>query len=331
MSSVVDRTCERLAREQFGVLSRSQALLLGISDSGIGRRLASGQWERVHRGVYRIGVVPPSWHQRLMAACLWGGKGTVVSHRAAGALWNLDGVGPGFVEVTTRRQLARQQPRVLTHSSDFLSPMDRTMVGPLPVTTVTRTLIDLATVMSAKALEHALDSALRDGLTSVAEISGRVAELGGKGRAGVGVLRGMLEGYGAGAPVPESVLERNLLRLLEKAHLPPPHRQFLVTDGERAVARLDFAYPDLAVGIETDGYRWHGGRIGFERDRARVGELASLGWRVIQVTWKELDERPQNVVRRIRRALDPVLTELAPGKREPTQLAAESVRRRPIT
>ena len=68
-------------------------------------------------------------------------------------------------------------------------------------------------------------------------------------------------------------------------------------------ARIDFAYPDHALAIEADGYRWHQGRAAWERDRTRTSELASRGWRVLQVTWLQLKHRPDEVIARIERAL----------------------------
>lgn len=68
-------------------------------------------------------------------------------------------------------------------------------------------------------------------------------------------------------------------------------------------ARLDFAYPDILVGIEADSFEWHSGRAAFERDRARISEFASLGWIIIQTTFREIERYPDRVAKRLRRAL----------------------------
>ncbi|MGH2807044.1 MAG: DUF559 domain-containing protein, partial [Actinomycetota bacterium] len=68
---------------------------------------------------------------------------------------------------------------------------------------------------------------------------------------------------------------------------------------------------EFGIAIEADGYRWHDGRVGFERDRLRTSELGSRGWRVLQVTWLQLKYDRAGVLARIRRALDtPAVVEL---------------------
>lgn len=55
--------------------------------------------------------------------------------------------------------------------------------------------------------------------------------------------------------------------------------------------------------VEADGYRWHSGRVRWERDRARSNTLTLLGWRVVHVTWTDLTRRPDAIVASIRSAL----------------------------
>ncbi len=69
------------------------------------------------------------------------------------------------------------------------------------------------------------------------------------------------------------------------------------------MAVVDFAWPDLRLALEADGFRWHSGRARFDRDRARRNELTLLGWRIIHVTWTDLDERPEKVIESVRRVL----------------------------
>ena len=103
--------------------------------------------------------------------------------------------------------------------------------------------------------------------------------------------------------VSESALETLVLQVLADAGLPMPTLQLVVRDGDRFVARLDFAYRDERVAIEADGYRYHDGRRAFDADRARANELQSLGWRVLQVTSKHIERDPLGVASWVRRAL----------------------------
>lgn len=96
-----------------------------------------------------------------------------------------------------------------------------------------------------------------------------------------------------------SELERRLFRLLKASNLPLPVTQFRV-DLDSGPRFLDFAYPDRMVAIETDGYVWHGGRSRWKKDLARSNQLISQGWRVAHVTWDDLAQNPQEVIRLIR-------------------------------
>lgn len=290
----------RVAGRQHGVLSRAQALSCGLSPAAIGRRVASGRFELIFPGVYRVLGAPESWRQQVMAACLWAGAGAVSSHRTAGALWGLDGMPPGVVEITTLRRL--RSPAVLLHQSR-LTPRDATAIGSIPVTDSTRTLIDLGAVARREMVEVALDDALRRRLTSLKLLLARLDDLGGKGRRGAGVLRSLLEQRDPKKPPPESVLEARLIGLLRRARLPEPARQFPVREGGRLLARVDLAYPEVLLAIEADGYRYHSGRVAWQRDLKRRNALTSRGWRVIHVTWNDVVGGGERVLTEIRRAL----------------------------
>jgi very-short-patch-repair endonuclease len=66
---------------------------------------------------------------------------------------------------------------------------------------------------------------------------------------------------------------------------------------------LDFCWPDHRLVVEVDGYRVHGHRTAFERDRARDAALVAAGYRVIRLTWRQLTEQPLLVVANLARAL----------------------------
>lgn len=290
----------RVAGRQHGVLSRAQALSCGLSPSSIGRRVASGRFEVILPGVYGVLGAPRSWHQQVMAACLWGGEGAVASHRTAGALWSLDGIPPDIVEISTPRRLRSQI--VLLHQSR-LTPRDATAIGCISVTRATRTLIDLGAVVEREAVEVALDDALRRRLISLRQLRIRLEHLGGKGRRGAGVVRALLEERDPRKAPAESVLEARLIRVLRRAHLPEPSRQFEVREKGKLLARVDLAYPDLHLAIEADGYRYHSGRAAWQRDLERRNRLTSRGWRVIHVTWADISSGGKEIVTEIRRAL----------------------------
>lgn len=289
-----------ILRAQYGVLSRAQAVDAGLSPRAIDRRTESGRWEVVLPGVYRLAGAPPSWHQLVLSACLWAGRDAFASHRTAAALWELEGFAPGAVEVSTTRRMRRAG--ITVHFS-YVPECDRARVTAIPVTDVTRTLLDLGAVTEEEMVEVALDDALRRGLTSIPRLRWRLEELASKGRRGVGVLRGLLNARDLTKAPPESVLEARLIRMLRRARLPEPTKQYEVRQRGRLLARVDLAYPELRVAIEADGYRYHSGRVAWQRDLERRNELTSHGWRVIHVTWKDVVSDGQKIVGEIRRAL----------------------------
>lgn len=212
-----------------------------------------------------------------MAACLALGPAAVASHRAAGALWGLDGCGER-VEVTVAGMGERRLAGVVVHRTRALPVADRGEADGVPVTRPARTLIDLAAVLSTEELEAALDSALRDHLVSPSYLERRLEALGTRGRAGAAVLSDLLAARKHGRPA-DSRRENDVVRALVAAGLPSPVRQFPFEG-----IRFDLAYPDLRIAIEFDSYRHHFGRQSWRRDTARHNRATASGWLVFHLT-----------------------------------------------
>jgi very-short-patch-repair endonuclease len=102
----------------------------------------------------------------------------------------------------------------------------------------------------------------------------------------------------------ERRLEASLLRLLRTSGLPLPVPQYRVVDGDVLVARLDFAYTDQRIGVEADGFRWHGGRERWARDIRRENRLKLLGWTLLRFSWEDVNDRPQSVARQLKFVLE---------------------------
>jgi very-short-patch-repair endonuclease len=299
--NAVDRACLELAASQHWVIARTQLLLLGLSATGIDRRLSSGLFVRLHPSVYRIGAAPESWRQRLLAACLW--TSGVASHRSALMLLGLEGFSGEILEVTTTVTRRTSTGAVRIHRSTDLDPFELTTVDSIPSTTPTRTLIDVGSVLSQRGLEEAVDSALRQRLTSVSRLRTGVERFGGRGSRGPAALAKLLDARGAVAPT-DSALETRLSRLLRRHRLPQPERQVEIREGREFIGRVDFAYPELKVAIEVQSYRWHSSWAARLSDMERLNRLQALGWIIIQVTYEDLERRGDTVAQRIRAALD---------------------------
>lgn len=292
---------ENLCRVQHGVVSASQATSCGASPAYQAR---SGRWDRMLPGVYRLSAFPRTWHQDLMAAVLAGGDGTLVSHMAAGALHGLEGVTRQAVEVTmARRRGARSLPGVIVHRSPHLERVDMDKVDRVPVTTVTRTLIDLGAVADRDTLERAVESALRSRQTSTRLLRQRLASVGAKGRAGTATLRMVLADR-LDAPPTGSELETRFVQLCRRAGLPTPLRQHAVVTGG-GLPRCDFAFERARVLVELDGYATHGSPADHRRDLRRQNAilLARQGWVLLRYSWDDVVHHPADVVADLREAL----------------------------
>jgi very-short-patch-repair endonuclease len=251
--------------------------------------------------VFRLAGSPHSWLQDLMVGCLAWGSGTAVSHRSGAALWELEARHHGAVELTVPRSRRRAGPG-LVHRH-LLPAADVTTIGRIPVTTPSRTIIDLASVLPQDAVEEALDDALRRGMASIPSLRRRLAAIGRPGRKGTAMMRRLLESRDPSVAVPESVFERRLLHVFRRAGLPEPKLQHEIRSDGRLVAVVDFAYPQAILAIEADGYRWHSGRARWDHDRTRRNRLTLLGWRIIHVTWTDLTHHPDAVIEAVRTAL----------------------------
>jgi len=290
---------------QHGVFTRAQAIQSDATRGAIKWRLTAGRWERLYPSVYRIAGTPTSWRQRAIAACLYFGPDAVLSHRAAAGIQGLQGFKPEKPEVTVPRNRNRiRSHHVEIHGTqDPIPGEDIGRIDGIPVTKPARTLLDLATVVPEEVLEAALDDAVRRRFVSVSFLDRWLDDPRRRRLRGAPALRRLVD-VRATVGVTESPLETQVLRLLRKAGLPVPMLQYVVRDGRRFVARLDFAYPDEHVAIEADGFRYHDGRRQFDDERARGNEIQSIGWHVLRVTSRHLEQDPEGVAGWVRRALN---------------------------
>ncbi|MGH9071491.1 MAG: hypothetical protein ACRDX8_10095 [Acidimicrobiales bacterium] len=285
----VEREVALHAAGHHGLVPRSVALSLGMTQAMIHTRLAKSTLIQVGRGLYRIGGAPVTWEQNLLATCLLGGRGAVASHKAAGALWGLSGINRGRPEVTLRRGANPGAAMALgrVHTSRRLASPDVTTRGGIPVTRPVRTVIDLSSRLSAEALTEVVDDAVCRRCATIDQISARLANL--KHHPGAAKLALVLAKWQPGPP-PDSIVEVRVERCLIDRGLPPPVRQHRVAlDGGRHV-RLDLAWPEQRVGLELQSLHHHGSPEQFHDDRRRILELRALGWDILEVTPRLLEE-----------------------------------------
>jgi hypothetical protein len=289
-----------IAATQYGIFTRMQARRCGLSDRQLQYRVRNGVLEQLARHVYRVRGSELTWHQRLLAACFVGGEKCLASHRAAAELHGFDAVRRGLIEVTVPRGTRRLNVDAIVHESLDLAPDDYMRVGPIPVTSPARTLIDLGAVARWERVEEAFDGAERDELTERFRVVRRHAQVRRQGRNGVGPMAVVLQNRVVVPP--KYVIERRFVRLLENAGLPLPKLQYEVELPNGRKAYLDAAYPALMLGWELDGHGAHATRRQRAADNARASVLADLGWDLRRFTYEQVMDASGTVVRTVRAA-----------------------------
>jgi hypothetical protein len=293
--------CLELAAVQHGVIDHKQALAFGMNRHAIHRLVVTRKWMKVLPGVFRVAGVPDTWKQKIQAVWLWAGEGAAVSHRAAAILHGLPGIGTAPIEVTLPSSRRAPKPGLVIHRS-VLTPADREAKDLLAVTTATRTIIDLGSVLTESNLEAALEDAIARSLTSPARINWRLSQSDMVSRRGTKRLRSLLAAHRSEQPPTESPLEVRFESILRRFGLPMPERQYEVKDGSRLVARLDFAYPSARLAFEVVGFEYHRGRTRFLRDTSRHNAVAKLGWDLRYIT-KEMIDEPRSLASEIAQEL----------------------------
>lgn len=298
-----ERQLHELASRQYGSFSRRQVLAAGLRDDLVKRRLAAGRWLRLAPGVYGLPGWPPSWMRSLWVAHLDVGAGSVVSHEAAAALHGLTPFGPGPLVLTVRHGSPPRCGDPEVHQSRDLVPAHVTRFHGLPVTTVPRTLVDLAAVTRPGRLAVALDDACLSRRCGLQEVQDLYDELRRPGKQGMRRLGQVLAARGPGYTPPNSVLERRLLRLLERGGLPRPVLQASFPWRPSSPHRVDGLYPSGRVIVECDGRRWHSRMESMAEDRRRDRDAQLHGYRVYRFVWEDITKDPEMVCSTLRRAL----------------------------
>jgi very-short-patch-repair endonuclease len=292
------------------VVTRAQLLNAGVTRREIATRLRNGSLIRVHGGVYRVGHRAPSTEARYLAAVLAAGDGALLNGRATAHLMGLTkGTAPA-PEIITRTQ--RRIEGVTTHRSRSLNARDGTTFRGIPVTTVPRTLVDLAQDLSADALARACHEAgVRYG-TTPNEVEAVLARR--PNNPGAEKLRQVIHGD---VKVTLSKLEARFLELLRDAGLPLPE-----TNRPAGGRRVDCRWPEHQLTVELDGYRFHNSRYSWEQDRHREREARARGDDFRRYTWNDVAENPTQMLRELVSAMPP-----PPPPRPRSETTSAGVRR----
>jgi very-short-patch-repair endonuclease len=259
-----DARIAALAARQHGIVTARQLRELGIGRGAVEARLARGALHRVYRGVYAVGHAGLGREAEYTAAVLACGDGAVLSHRSAAELWDLLRPEDGPVHVSLASSNGRcRRDGIRLHRSSF-APGELTRRADIPVTTPSRTILDLrASDLEPRLVRHAI----RQAQHSKYRLDPRLEP-----------------------DRTRSDLELDFTVLCRRHRIPPP--EVNVKIGRHTV---DFLWRSHALVVETDSYRYHQGSISFEDDRARDLALRRRGLTVLRYTGRQL-EREESLV-----------------------------------
>ena len=280
---------EELLAAQGGIARRKDLLGSGLGRNGLHRLVEQGRLRPLTPHLF-TDVARPAPDEPLRAASV--GLGAVVSHTSAALLWGLELVttpaAPTVTVARCRSRTAREGVRV--SRSDLLA-RERVDRDGLQVTTVVRTLLDLCRSLPLHEAVAAVDSALRQGLVTLDELQRALAGLpAARGRSAV--ARALVLAY----PRCGSVLESLVRVLLAERGMRPTATQLLVrTRSGQRIGRVDFAWPELRLVVEADGFAFHSDRRAYREDRRRGNALVRAGWRVLRFSWEDVQRYPDYV------------------------------------
>ncbi len=263
------------------MVSSRQLRLAGLSKDAIDTRVRAGRLHRVHQGIYAVGHRGLSQHGIWMAAvlaCHQERRPAFLSHRSAAALWSLLSVGSGPVEVIAKGNGGRRERAgIRLHRSTGLERAATTRRLRIPVTTPTRTIADL---------------------TRAAPERG--------GASDAGVRRAIRQAEALGLPLGDATTDRTksdleflFLRICRRHRLQAPE-----VNVEIGGVEVDFLWRAHRLIVETDSFRYHRGRIAFERDRTRDLDLRHLGFEVVRFSEAHLNKEPDRVAKIVHGLLD---------------------------
>ena len=255
--SVLDR-----ALRQHNVITIGQLRAIGCTDSAVWKAVTAGRLHRVHRGVYAVGRADLTPKGHWMAAVLACGDGAVLSHAKAAALHAIRRSAASSIDIAVPGPSPISRPRIRVHRHPHLAEADVTLIDGIPVTSVSRTLLDLATLLREPQLERACDQAVINRVFDMREMANLLRRS--RGRRGVARLRNALARGDLGENVPASGLEVRYRDLCARAGLPKPDINRYILLGNE-YHRVDFLWRKERVVIETDGNRYHS--TGWQRAR----------------------------------------------------------------
>lgn len=292
-----DIAVAQLAFRQHGVVTSAQLRDAGLGEGAINLRGRNGRLHRLHRGVFAVGHSRISREGRWLAAVLALGEGAVLSHVSAAALWGIRHSSSSYVHVTVPTSGGRHRRRgIVVHRSLTLGPADVDEEQAIAVTSVSRTLLDLAGVLAPGRLERAIEQSLALRLFDLRAVDAVLAA--NPRPPGAAALAEIIARIHDEPSLARLELEALMLDLCDAHGIERPEVNVLIEGIE-----VDFLWRTHRLIVETDGRQWHDTPHGFARDRERDERLTVLGYRVVRFTYRRVADHPDAVAATLRALL----------------------------
>ena len=301
----LDRQLAAVAARQHCLVTLKDVRAAGGNAKHAERRVATGRWEFVFEGVYRLAGVPWTWEARVMALVL-ARPGAVASYLCAARLHEI-GFGTAFPEVSIPRGRFHQADGLRVHTSTDLDRCQVVLRNGIPTTDPARTLLDLGRFIREPALAIAVKRARRQELVDWRDLIETLATHARKGRHGVTRLRNIIADGVALDDLTDTDSELAALSLLRERGFGEPAQQHRVYDSDgELLAAMDLAYVDKWVNFEIDGPVHLQPEVSI-KDDDRDHMLRSMGWTVRRI-WYEIPVRqPEKFVQIVRETFRSVI------------------------
>jgi predicted transcriptional regulator of viral defense system len=289
----IDRAIAELASRQHGLVTFEQLRGIGLSASAIDGRVRAGRLHRVYRGVFAVGHPLLTRSGYFMAAVLACGVRAALSHRSGACHRGLRPDNRATIDVTSPQRTGRKLAGITVHGGATLLDRDVEIVDGIRTTSLARTLLDLAEVISPRQLERTVEQAviLRElDMRAVDDVLARA-----NGRHGAATLRAVLDVIRPGTTNTRNDLEEAFLRICRDADTPPDGVNQWIPYPEGGGAEADFIWREPRLIAEVDGRATHLTPQAFEHDRARDQRLSTLGWRVVRFSFRQVEADPAGV------------------------------------
>lgn len=297
---VIEERIVRTAAAQHGAFATSQ--FADLTDDYIQNRVRQGRWQRQRTGIFTIAGTPSTWERTLWITLLVAGDGSVIGRRSAA---RIDRLTPRFGDVFDIVQPESTTPRAKPRSSRRTSRLlERhvTVVDGFPITTIERTLFDLAGLTSQQRrrrgwvyvpearVERLVDDSLVRNRTTVPKLTQMFVDLAGRGRPGIGLMRRLLEVRSDSFVPTASELEDLFMSFVDRYGLPRPKRRVDVGSTDERIGEVDFLFERAKLVVELDGHAFHTQRMAQRNDRKRDLKVLRAGWKFLRLSWMDLRE-----------------------------------------